>query len=125
MDERKQEIINYDMYCEYLQSETDNIYEIVNRCRSQRLDPELSCEIPQASDLADRTQKLLEVLHPRNTADQIRELTVIHDGNRELVALDIARIVTAETFLYGQSTRCEECKGTGSIKVGYRTKDCE
>ena len=125
MDERKPEVIDYDIYFDALQSETDDVYELVNRCRAQGLDPELSCEIPQASDLADRTQKLLDFLHPRNTADQIRELTVIHDGNRELVALDISRIVTAETFLYGQSRKCLECDGKGSIKIGYRTKDCE
>ena len=41
----------------------------------------------------ERVQKLLKFLHDRNTAEQIRTLTSVHDENRELVALDIARIV--------------------------------
>jgi len=57
-------------------------------------------------------------LWDRNTASQIRELTQAHDGNRELVALDIARIVCAESFLYGVKNNCEVCSGKGTIPRG-------
>ena len=117
-------VLDYEPYFESLQIETDKVYEIANACREQGQDPSLTVEIPQASDLADRTQKLLEFLHPRKTAEHIRELTIHHDGNRELVALDIARIVCAETFLYGQTTKCKVCDGSGTIKKGYRKRDC-
>ena len=124
MTQRKPVIIDYEPYYQSLKEDTDAIYDIVNVCRAQGHDPELVCEIPQANDLADRTQQLLEFLHNRNTAQHIRELTAHHDGNRELVALDIARIVAAETYLYGESTKCSDCDGSGTIKIGYRKKDC-
>ena len=121
---KQPQIVDYEPYYEMLQDGTDEVYEIANRCRQQGKDPELTVEIPQANDLADRTQKLLSFLHPRKTAEQIRELTLIHDGNRELVALDLAKIVCAETFLYAQTTKCQTCDGKGSIKKGWRTRDC-
>ena len=117
-------VLDYEPYFEALKIETDKVYDIANACRAQGQDPALEVEIPQASDLADRTQKLLEFLHPRKTADHIRELTLHHDGNRELVALDVARIVCAETFLYGQTSKCKPCDGSGTIKKGYRKRDC-
>ena len=122
---RKPQVIDYEPYYQLLKEDTDELYDLVNVCRSQGHDPELVCEIPQANDLADRTQQLLEFLHTRNTAQHIRELTVHHKGNRELVALDIARIVAAETYLYGESTKCSACDGSGTMKVGYRKKDCK
>lgn len=108
--------MDYNDYIIRLKSECDSVYDIAQECRSKGYDPRNVVEIPQAHDLADRTQKLLDFLHCRNTAEQIRELTKKHDGNRELVALDIARIVTAESFLYGYKTKCDNCKGTGEIK---------
>ena len=121
---KQPQVVDYEPYYEMLQKDTDEVYDIANRCRSQGYDPELKVEIPQANDLADRTQKLLNFLHPRNTAAQIRELTELHEGNRELVALDLAKIVCAETFLYAKTSKCQVCDGKGTIKKGYRTRDC-
>ena len=107
--------MDYDAYILRLEDECDKIYQIAEKARSKGLDPRSTVEIPRASDLADRTQKLLDFLHPRQTADQIRELTAKHDGNRELVAIDIARIVTGESLLYGIKENCQGCKGSGEI----------
>ena len=107
--------MNYESYIHRLEKECDEIYQLAEKARSKGLDPRLTVEIPRASDLADRTQKLLDFLHPRRTAEQIRELTNQHDGNRELVAIDIARIVTAESLLYGIKEKCKPCNGSGEI----------
>ena len=75
--------------------------------------------------MADRTQKLLNFLHPRNTAEQIRELTSAFDGNREMVALEVGKIVAAETYLYGIAKKCKVCNGKGEIKKGeWRMESC-
>jgi DNA polymerase II large subunit len=97
--------MGYDNYIENLQKECNIIYDIANEARSKGLDPKIEVEIPQAHDLADRTQKLLSFLHSRNTAEQIRELTSIHKGNRERVALEIGKIVAAESYLYGKDSQ--------------------
>ena len=117
--------MTYSEYAEQLQSACDVAYEVANEARSKGFDPTLSVEIPQAHDLADRTQKLLDFLHPRKTAEQIRDLTIQFDGNRELVALEIGKIVAAETYLYGIAEKCKACGGKGEIKKGeWRTEDC-
>lgn len=117
--------MNYSEYAEKLQLACDEAYVVANQARAKGFDPTLSVEIPQAHDLADRTQKLLDFLHPRNTAEQIRELTTKFKGNRELVALEIGRIVAAETYLYGIAEKCKACGGKGEIKKGeWRTEDC-
>jgi len=92
--------MDYDEYVKSLKGECDRIYELVQEARSKGIDPKPQVEIPLAHDLADRTQKLLDFLHPRNTAEQIRELTAELDGNREKVALKISEIVMAESYLY-------------------------
>ena len=76
-------------YADYLSSlheNADAVYAVAEEARSKGFDPKKSVEIPKANDLADRTQKLLDFLHPRNTAEQIRTLTKEYDGNRERVA---------------------------------------
>ena len=87
--------MSYSDYVESLQKECDIAYDIAQQARAKGLDPTLEVEIPQAHDLADRTQKLLDFLHPRDTAQQIRDLTEKFEGNRELVALEIGKIVAA------------------------------
>ena len=116
--------MGYNNYIENLQKECNIIYDIANEARSKGLDPKIEVEIPQAHDLADRTQKLLSFLHSRNTAEQIRELTSIHKGNRERVALEIGKIVAAESYLYGISNPCGACNGKGFTKSGWREKEC-
>ena len=60
---RKPQVIDYEPYYQSLKEDTDELYDLVNVCRSQGHDPELVCEIPQANDLADRTQQLLSLIH--------------------------------------------------------------
>ena len=112
-------------YINRLKTDCDRVYEIAEMARSKGFDPKLNVEIPQAFDLADRCQKLLEFLEGRNTAEQIRELTEHHDGNRELVALDMAKIVTAESYLYGKKIKCDNCDGTGSVKINKWNRSCD
>jgi len=116
--------MEYSSYISKLQDECNLVYEIAESARKKGKDPRNFVEIPQAHDLADRTQKLLSFLNTRQTAEQIRELTEIYDGNRELVAIDIARIVAAETYLYGVSEKCNKCGGKGYNKQGWKELDC-
>ena len=117
--------MDYDEYVTSLKGECDRIYELVQEARSKGVDPKPQVEIPLAHDLADRTQKLLDFLHPRTTAQQIRDLTKEFDGNREKVALKISEIVMAESYLYGERVKCPTCVGSGKIKKGYREFDCD
>ena len=116
--------MNYQEYTVALQNKCDEVYEIAGKAREKGFDPKNYVEIPQAHDLADRTQKLLDFLHPRNTAKQIRELTELFEGNRELVALEIGKIVAAETYLYGVMESCKKCKGKGHTKIGWKEVEC-
>ena len=117
--------MDYSEYISSLQEKCDKVYEVAEMARSKGLDPTLKVEIPQAHDLADRTQKLLDFLHTRDTAEQIRELTTHFDGNREMVALEVSKIVAAETYLYGVAKKCKVCNGKGEIKKGeWRTESC-
>ena len=52
--------MDYDAYILRLEDECDKIYQIAAKARSKGLDPRSKIEIPRASDLADRTQKLLD-----------------------------------------------------------------
>ena len=46
-------------YFSSLQRQVDACYEVAHRARMRGADPELDVEIPQASDLAARVEKLL------------------------------------------------------------------
>ena len=116
--------MNHQEYISFIKEQCDKEYEIASLARSKGIDPKNYVEIPQAEDLADRTQKLLDFLRPRNTAEQIRELNDIHEGNREMVAIEISKIVAAESYLYGNFEKCPECKGKGIVKQGWREKEC-
>ncbi len=76
-------------YFEQLQKEIDSCYEIAKKARNKGFDPEYSVEIPQALDLAARVE---ELVGPKNIAPKIREVTD-KIGNRELVSLEIARLI--------------------------------
>ena len=115
---------SYEEYLKRLHSEANHAYEIAEIARTKGHDPKNYVEIPKAKDLADRTQKLLDFLHPRNTAEQIRTLTKDYDGNRERVAIEIARIVCAESYLYGILLDCSDCGGTGIKKKGTWETSC-
>ena len=76
-------------YFSSLQREVDICYDVANRARRKGLDPELTVEIPQASDLAARVEKLLFEWEVEGVASRIRELS--HDHNREEVSILIAK----------------------------------
>ena len=115
---------SYEEYLKRIHSEANHAYEIAQVARSKGHDPKNHVEIPKAKDLADRTQKLLDFLHPRNTAEQIRTLTKDFDGNRERVAIEIAKIVCAESYLYGTLMDCPDCGGEGIKKKGNWESPC-
>ena len=115
---------SYADYLKRLHKEANHAYEIAEKARAKGFDPKNAVEIPKANDLADRTQKLLDFLHKRNTAEQIRTLTKEFDGNRERVAIEVARIVCAESYLYGILIDCPDCGGTGEKKKGNWISEC-
>ena len=115
---------SYEEYLKRLHAEANDAYAIAEIARSKGFDPKNHVEIPKAKDLADRTQKLLDFLHKRNTAEQIRTLTKDFDGNRERVAIEIARIVCAESYLYGTLMDCPDCGGEGIKKKGNWESPC-
>jgi len=76
-------------YFSTLQREVDVCYDVAKRARMKGLDPELDVEIPQASDLAARVEKLLFEWEVEGVASRIRELSRDHD--REEVSILIAK----------------------------------
>ena len=76
-------------YFSSLQREVDACYDVVRRARLRGFDPEMGVEIPQASDLAARVEKLLYEWDVEGVAERIRELS--RDHNREEVSLLIAK----------------------------------
>ncbi len=76
-------------YFSGLQREVDACYDVARKARLKGLDPELDVEIPQASDLAARVEKLLSDWEVEGVADRIRELG--RDHNREEVSLMISK----------------------------------
>ncbi len=76
-------------YFNDLQTQIDHCYTIAEQARNKGFDPEFSVEIPQALDLAARVE---ELVGPKNIAPKIREVTK-QIGNRELVSLEIARLI--------------------------------
>jgi DNA polymerase II large subunit len=76
-------------YFSSLQREVDACYDIARNARMRGLDPSLDVEVPQASDLAARVEKLLFEWDVEGVASRIRELSTDHD--REEVSLLIAK----------------------------------
>ena len=65
-------------YRNWLDENTEKVYEIAEEARSKGLDFADTVEIPRAADLASRTEKLLEeYLRPTPDEDPIR-LSLIH-----------------------------------------------
>ena len=79
-------------YFSSLMEENQNCYAIAEKARQKGMDPFETVEIPQAEDLASRVEKLLAEYNVGEVADDIRALTE-RLGNRELVSLEIAKIV--------------------------------
>lgn len=76
-------------YFSSLQREVDACYAVARGARSLGLDPALDIEVPQASDLAARVEKLLYEWEVEGVAERIRELS--RDHNREEVSLLISK----------------------------------
>jgi DNA polymerase II large subunit len=76
-------------YFQQLQQDIDTCYHLANAARKKGCDPELTVEIPQALDLAARVEQLVG---PEGIAPKIRQATQ-KIGNRELVSLEIARMI--------------------------------
>lgn len=76
-------------YFSALQRQVDECYSIARRARMKGFDPEIDVEIPQASDLAARVEKLLADWDVEGVASRIRELS--RDHNREEVSILIAK----------------------------------
>src|SRR5512137_828801 len=76
-------------YFSNLQTGVDSCYDVAKRARMKGLDPALDVEIPQASDLAARVEKLLSEWDVEGVALRIRELS--RDHNREEVSLLISK----------------------------------
>ena len=103
-------------YFALLQKGVDEAYEVASACRAVGHDPRTVVEIPQASDMASRVHQLLEFLHDRNTAQQIRDLTTKNDGDREQVAIDISLLVCMESIVGNYSLSEQELKKRFSIE---------
>jgi DNA polymerase II large subunit len=89
-------------YFNQLQHDIDACYKIANAARKTGYDPETTVEIPQALDLASRVEQLVG---PEGIALKIREATK-RIGNRELVSLEIARmIVDKKTYTFNSIER--------------------
>jgi DNA polymerase II large subunit len=87
-------------YFNQLQHDIDSCYKIANTARKKGFDPEFSVEIPQALDLAARVEQLVG---PEGIAPKIRQTTK-RIGNRELVSLEIARmIVDKKTYKFNST----------------------
>ncbi len=79
-------------YEEWLDERTDEAYKIAEVARKKGFDHSLEVEIPRASDLASRTEKLLiEHLEGAEVADDIRKLLAEFD--RETTSIKMATIV--------------------------------
>ena len=79
-------------YEEWLDERTEEAYKIAGRARAKGLDHSLEVEIPRASDLASRTEKLLvEHLEGAEVADDIRKL--LAENDRETTSIKMATIV--------------------------------
>ena len=81
-----------EQYQSILDEDADYAYRIAEEARQQNLDPKPFVEIPRASDLASRTEKLLiEHLENYPVADDIREMLAEHD--RETTSIIMAQRV--------------------------------
>ena len=81
-----------DAYHELLDVRTDEAYRIAERVRKLGFDHVDSVEIPRASDLAGRTEKLLvQHLEGEEVADDIRQH--LEQFDRETTSIKMAQLV--------------------------------
>ena len=102
--EREQE--NYESW---LEERTESVYRIASIAKSKNLDFENTIEIPRASDLASRTEKLLEdYLDGMKIEEELRNLlnTTDRESASIQIAVDVARRMNEETLDMQKSIDC-------------------
>ena len=102
--EREQE-----RYESWLEERTEHAYQIASIAKSKNLDFENTIEIPRASDLASRTEKLLEdYLDGMKIEEDLRHLlnTTDRESASIQIAVDVARRMNEETLDMQKSIDC-------------------
>ena len=78
-----------DVYDKWLEERTEEAYKIADKAKKKGLDFSTEVEIPRASDLASRTEKLLvEHLDGFEVAEDIRKFLL--DNDRETTSIKMA-----------------------------------
>ncbi|MEE2984685.1 MAG: hypothetical protein VX366_00510 [Candidatus Thermoplasmatota archaeon] len=99
-------------YQEWLDNRTEEAYQIADEARSKGLDHKTEVEIPRASDLASRTEKLLvQYLDGAEVAEDIRKL--LAENDRETTSIKMATMVAKKFREDGHDLK-------KSIDVGLR-----
>ena len=96
-------------YESWLEERTESIYQIAKIAKSKNLDFENTIEIPRASDLASRTEKLLEdYLDGMKIEEELRHLlnTTDRESASIQIAVDVARRMNEETLDMQKSIDC-------------------
>ena len=96
-------------YEEWLEENTEAVYQIAENAKSKQLDFENIVEIPRASDLASRTEKLLEdYLDGMKIEDDLRHLlnTTDRESASIQIAVDVARKMNEQTLDMQKSIDC-------------------
>ncbi|MDC0962878.1 hypothetical protein OAR96_02045 [Euryarchaeota archaeon] len=96
-------------YEEWLEENTEAVYQIAENAKSKQLDFEKFVEIPRASDLASRTEKLLEdYLDGMKIEDDLRHLlnTTDRESASIQIAVDVARKMNEQTLDMQKSIDC-------------------
>ena len=96
-------------YESWLEERTETAYQIASIAKSKNLDFENTIEIPRASDLASRTEKLLEdYLDGMKIEEDLRNLlnTTDRESASIQIAVDVARRMNEETLDMQKSIDC-------------------
>ena len=101
-------------YHNQLDTETERLYSLATEAREKGLDFATEVEIPRATDLADRTEKLLEeYLDGLKIAESIR--TMLLDEDRETTAIKIACQVSRQMM---ERTGDQQRSSDAGLRVG-------
>ena len=96
-------------YEAWLEEHTEGVYQIAQKAKLRGLDFENFIEIPRASDLASRTEKLLEdYLDGMKIEDDLRHLlkTTDRESASIQIAVDVARKMNEQTLDMQKSIDC-------------------
>ncbi|HTT34665.1 MAG TPA: DNA polymerase II large subunit [Thermoplasmata archaeon] len=99
-------------YFRAIEDEVGRAYEVAGRARAVGLDPSVAPEIPRATDMAARVEKLLQHLGVDGIAEEIRTLAAT--APREEVAVAMARRLAAAD----PGTRGIEARVDVALRVG-------